>query len=261
MSPDERIREAYDRGCAAHPAIRISFEFFLKHWNQVVSVDGGQEIFDTDLFLCAACLAGDNDAMDRVNGLLSASAQSVKSHFRVDDDERDEILQSVRIRLLSGPQPRLAGYRGASPLTAWLSVVVRRAALDAYRSSREPSSDQDILDLVADGVSPLHGALETDRERLRFFLETSLMRLEPQERTLLKMNLLDHQSIDAIGLVFRVHRATVARWLVDIRMRLLKDLVSLMKSELRTNSTEIQSLIRYYRSDLEMSLSRVLDAR
>jgi len=44
-----------------------------------------------------------------------------------------------------------------------------------------------------------------------------------RERTLLRMPLVDRLNIDRLGVIYRVNRATVARWLVAIRRRLFEE--------------------------------------
>jgi RNA polymerase sigma-70 factor (ECF subfamily) len=72
------------------------------------------------------------------------------------------------------------------------------------------------------------------------------------------MHFVDGMNIDEMALVFRVHRATVARWLVSIRREVLTELCRRVSSHLRTSSSEFKSLVRLVRSDVRLSLRRLL---
>jgi len=68
-------------------------------------------------------------------------------------------------------------------------------------------------------------------------------------------------SLDAIARTYRVHRATVARWLAAIREDLDTAVRVRLWDELGVSTTEFQSLWNAVRSDVEVSISRLLAAR
>ncbi|MEM1013744.1 MAG: transcriptional regulator, partial [Planctomycetota bacterium] len=55
-----------------------------------------------------------------------------------------------------------------------------------------------------------------------------------------------------------VHRATAARWLVSARETLAKDTQRILRARLHVTQSEIESLHRLVRSDLDVSLCRIL---
>jgi RNA polymerase sigma-70 factor (ECF subfamily) len=72
---------------------------------------------------------------------------------------------------------------------------------------------------------------------------------------------MDDLNIEAIGRVFRVHRATVARWLVTIRTRLFEHVRQRMGIAPGQSSAELRSLFAMVRSDLRVSIERLLASR
>ena len=82
--------------------------------------------------------------------------------------------------------------------------------------------------------------------------------LTAREKTILRMHFLDSMNIDALGTVFQVHRATVARWLVSIRTHVLHDVRRRLSLDLGASSSEAQSLVRLLRSEVQVSIQRIL---
>ncbi|MFC1610733.1 transcriptional regulator, partial [Myxococcota bacterium] len=83
--------------------------------------------------------------------------------------------------------------------------------------------------------------------------------LSAKDRNLLRQSLLDGLSIDQLGAIYRVHRATAARWLAGARERVLKETLSALRQRLKIDEAEFKSLINLVRSQLDLSLARLLD--
>jgi len=74
----------------------------------------------------------------------------------------------------------------------------------------------------------------------------------------LRLHLLDGLNIDRIGQLHDVHRATAARWLASAREALAKDTQRILQARLQVSRSEFESLLRLVRSDLDVSLCRIL---
>ena len=96
------------------------------------------------------------------------------------------------------------------------------------------------------------------QEAFRQALSECLKELGPREKTLLRMNFNDHMNIDEIGVVYRVHRATVARWLAAIRSQVFECVCQRLSLKLRSSPSEVASLVRLVRSDIDLSIRRLL---
>jgi RNA polymerase sigma-70 factor, ECF subfamily len=220
--------------------------------------------FGEELFLAKACGEGDPTAIRYLEDQYLHRAEDFASRFRLSPEELSEHRQSLRVRLLVGPRPGILRYRGYGPLAAWLRVVSIRLASDrvADRSSMDRWAEPGLYDrLVVDALSPdLEAAKLEHRDLFMTALEASLAALGAREKTLLRMHLLDDLNLDAIGLVYRVHRSTVARWLVSIREQLLASLRLSLSLKLPVTKSEIRSLARALWGEVQVSLDRILDA-
>src|SRR5262249_6913258 len=94
--------------------------------------------FPTDLYLAAACLAGDKAALDRFESDVLAAARGAIQSIDASTAFVDEAVQKLRANLLvgDGGAPRLALYAGRGPLRAWVGVAAARTALMMRRSQK-----------------------------------------------------------------------------------------------------------------------------
>jgi RNA polymerase sigma-70 factor (ECF subfamily) len=82
--------------------------------------------------------------------------------------------------------------------------------------------------------------------------------LARRDRTLLRYRYIDDLDIDAIGAVYRVHRATAARWLQRIRRELLEDTRARLAAKLAVKTDELDSILRFIGSQLDISIGSAL---
>jgi hypothetical protein len=82
--------------------------------------------------------------------------------------------------------------------------------------------------------------------------------LAPRQRTLLRQQVLDGLTIDELGALYRVHRATAARWLERAREALLSGTRTALERELKVSATECESIMRLAQSQLHVSIRRLL---
>lgn len=211
-----------------------------------------------DLYLAAACVAGNDRALECFERHCMADLNP--SIIRLTPNGVDDVKQLVREELLCPPDLRIARYGGRADLRAWVRVVaVRRAIKERAKHSREgPTPDSLLLDLA----EPVDRERSMVKERFRSELTTAFRRafaeLTPKERNLLRAQLLDELSIDDIGNMHRVHRSTAARWLERIRNRLHEGIDSYFAEELSLPASELDSVIQLVISRFETSLRELL---
>ena len=129
----------------------------------------------------------------------------------------------------------------------FVRVTAVRVGIDvataAAAMNRRP--DEDVLNLLVsmDANPEVEPARTLYRERFRSAIEETLAGLTKRERSLLRLHFLDGLNIDAIASIYRVHRATVARWLVAIRNRALADPRGRLALHLGGTPSELRSLI------------------
>jgi RNA polymerase sigma-70 factor (ECF subfamily) len=89
-------------------------------------------------------------------------------------------------------------------------------------------------------------------------LRSALARLDARSRALLRYQLIDGWSIDQVGKLYGVHRATAARWLADARQVLGDAIRSELATRLQISTHEVDSIVRLVQSRVDMSLDRLL---
>ena len=248
-------RSPYASGQARWPGVALSQDGFQKHCARLGLDETQVAARAEDLFLVAAVLEQVPRAVAHFDECLTAAAGVVA---RIDRDPNfiDDVTQEVRLKLLTGDGAKLWTFSGTGALVDWLRVVATRVALNLKRSDRlQP--EEDLPDAVLTGqeaaqfrhwyLADLHAALEV-----------GFRRLTPRERTLLRLHFVDGLNIERIGVVYRVNRATVARWLVAIRTRLFKEVREELASKHGLDTADVKSLYRIMQQDVHVTMSRLL---
>jgi RNA polymerase sigma-70 factor (ECF subfamily) len=83
----------------------------------------------------------------------------------------------------------------------------------------------------------------------------ALATLTPRDRVLLRMNVLDGLTIDQIGALQGVHRATAARWVDRARETLSRQIRREFMKKLGADPFEAEELLQWMQSRIELSLS------
>ena len=215
--------------------------------------------YPEDVLVAVGALSGETAALTRIESLLKAIERDMGRMSERAGGSPAEVIQAVRIQLLTGDCPKLARYRGQSPLEGWLRLVARRAFLDAARRQKEFATDPSVIEAIVGGdIRPTSAAMRQELSKVKAIMEEAINELSDRERTVFRMHLLDKRSIDAIGLVFGVHRATAARWLNAARDTVKREMLVRMKSRFRVDTLEAHSLVRDIQSRIDLTLSRVL---
>ncbi len=260
---DTKILAAFEAGRAAYPASKFDLPSFARRVAELDVREEDMALRPADLFLAWSCAQHDPAALASFEQRFLQRVSVDVGRMGLDDGLIDEVRQELRIRLLIGQEPRIAQYTGRGALAAWVRIAAVRSALTLIERNKKhprPAEMNALRSLVGDETSPELAAL---RHRyggaFQAGLERSLEALEPRDKTLLRMHFIDQLNIDMIGRIYRVHRATAARWLVAIRRQVLESLRKELALELRAGtSSEFRSLLAVLRSDLDISLRHVL---
>jgi RNA polymerase sigma-70 factor (ECF subfamily) len=258
---EEAINAAHEAGRATWPQVNLPLEGF-ERWARAADVDVEALVSRGDeLYLVAACVARHPAAIGAFEKRFLAGLSTNVGRVSLTTDQADELRQQLRVALLIGDQPKIGTFRGQGPLGAWVQVCAVRLALRlGSNRSRMLMPDTGLLEeLVSrDADQELLAAKARYHDTFQSALEECFVALDGRQKTLLRMHFLDGMSIDEMGLVFRVHRATIARWLVAIRREVLESLCRKVSMRLRTTSSEFNSLVRLVHSDVRLSLRRLL---
>jgi RNA polymerase sigma-70 factor (ECF subfamily) len=138
-------------------------------------------------------------------------------------------------------------------------MVLIRGAYDHLRRDPVPDQTMPLESIVADALPlDLDGDGARQLSRLREALEASMGALEARDRMLLKLHYLDGASLDRLAVFSGVHRATVARWLAELRRRIIAEVGTYLGARFGTRPSELRSLWRLYGAEVQVSLSRIL---
>jgi RNA polymerase sigma-70 factor (ECF subfamily) len=249
------IQQALEAGRKAWPEIRLAEEPLGKFL-------GGRDASTqlADLYLACACLEGDRAALE---ALEKQVLSQVGSAVRKIDDSRDfatELTQLTRTRLLVGDgKPRLREYAGKGSLIGWTKAVAVRLALNEKRRTEreQPTDDDELPEIALPGEPTLDLVRKKHKKDFEAALREGLAALTAEQRTMLKMSVLDRVGVDRLSTVFHVHRATVARRLERAREELLENTRAALAKRLKTTPSELDSLLRALSSGIEVSLRRM----
>ena len=260
---DQAVEQAFARGKQTYPGIDVDLEAFRSQCQRVLgdAAEWDWKRFGTELFLCCGCAKSDAEA----TRVLEAEVrpQVVKSISSIDGDSEfvEEALQILRDKLLVGPRAKIADYAARGPLVAWLSVAAARVALDLIRSrNARKLQHADLPDRLAQtDTSPLNDIVKSRyADSFQRALKTAISSLPSRERNLLRLQLVGRCSIDQLGRMSLVHRATAARWLEGARNRVFESVREQMKMEHHLTDGEFDSIARGVRSQLDLSITATI---
>jgi RNA polymerase sigma-70 factor (ECF subfamily) len=256
---EDALQEAFRAGQEAWPGLAMSADDFVS-WIQTrgIGLDSLRSE-GADLYLAAGCARGEPRALELFDRTFLQPPGPAVGRVTLNLTQLEELRQRLRVRLLTGPQPRIGTFQGQGPLAAWVRVAAARMAADLQWSER-PMGDDALVDaLVQAGADPeLVTARREHQAAFREALQDAIAALGPREKTLLRMSFIDEMTIDDIRLVYRVHRATVARWLVAVRRQVFEHVCQRLSIRLRSSPSEVASLVRLVRSEVDLSIRRLL---
>lgn len=252
-----------------------------KQWPQVVLTDDAiatrliarlqedpeahlEELRDADLYLAFGLAAGDPAALRAFEDDMVPQIDVALRRLRLGGGTADEVKQALRVELLAGPEAKIADYAGRGDLAAWLRISATRKALKLVRrADREESLDEILLDhWPANTADPGRKHMRaTYTDELKKAIREAFGALEVRQRNLLRQHILDELTIDDLAKLYRVHRATCARWLADARADLGKQTRKRLVASIGTHGEELESVLRFLDSDIELSISRILQSK
>jgi RNA polymerase sigma-70 factor, ECF subfamily len=218
-----------------------------------------------DVLLACACVLGTALAIQRFRDSYQSVIMRVLSRRRATSDVVDDATQIIYERLFvasRGGVPKIADYKGNGPLRSWVSsitattlLMIRRAA-DRRRESS--ANDSEMIPIGKQADAELGHLKDLYKPELEEALVRALQALDDHERTLLRLHLGERMSIDLLGRMYGVNRATAARWLAKARAKLLDATRQEIRASLKVDDNECDSIIALAQSQLHVSIVRHL---
>lgn len=217
---------------------------------------------DAEVTLAAGVSAGDPAAIREFETKYLVPVRSQLRAMNLNAADIADIEQTLRIRLLiseDGAPARLVQYAGHGKLGGLVRVAAVREALTLLRRKKTTTSEDWLEELSSPDDDPELVQLKA-RHRVEFkaAFEEAVRRLSPRDHTLLRLHLVRQHSIDHIGAVYGVHRATAARWIEAAKRSLRTETTRILGERFELRGPELERVVALIESRIELSIDRLL---
>lgn len=255
---------------ASWPQISLSAEEFLAHVAARLPAELAPEealggLFVADLFLACACAKADRRALEAFEHDFAGEIARGLTSLAGDEVRGDDFKQEVRHKLFIGKPPagpKIGEYSGRGSLRRWVRITAKRTYIDLMRSKqREPevlAGDEAVSERASEQDPELVYVKERYRQEFRTAFTTALSTLTTRQRNILRHHFVHRLRFDEIAGIYRVHRATIARWIADARAALLERTRAALREQLAVEGAEFDSIMRLVTSDMDVTVSRLL---
>lgn len=249
----------------AWPAIEVSADAFNAYLAEhLPGTDDLAALHVADLFLACGCAHGDAAAIAAFDAQCLSVVDRALPKLGLDAATIDEVKQRLRRSLLvpeHGP-PRIVGFAGRGALRSWVRVLAVHEAWGMLRTTRAHVDEDRLVDLASAGASPeLEYLKRMYRQNFERAFRGAIQALSARERTLLRQHFLDGVGINELAVLYRVHRATIGRWIENAREAVLATTRQRLMDSLDVPRAEIESILRLVLSRIDMNLRPLLAHR
>jgi len=255
-------------GAAAWPELAAPLDAFARHVaarlpRDLSIVDALVATRPADVFLAFACSIGAPGAVEAFDATFGGEHKVVLARLRSHAVDADDFRQAVHMKLFASSPPRIAEYSGQGDLRHWLRVTLMRTLIDLSRARRKleiATDDARVLDVPGPDHDPELAYLKTHyAAELRAAVEDAARELSAEDRNVLRAHLMHGLTIDEIGRMLGVHRATAARRVAKARDDLLAATRRRLMAKLSLGRAELDSVLRMIESTMHVSLARLLE--
>jgi RNA polymerase sigma-70 factor (ECF subfamily) len=268
---ESALARAVDEARSAWPTVSISSEIFAAYLRERLPAQSVEALGETcvpDLYLACACARGDDGAIAEFERQFR---QEIAAGLRRLDPTgaAEDLRQALRERLFSAeaPQlPKICEYSGKGRLKSWVRVTVLRLRIDAERrkkAQRDQPGGEGAVDALADVSDDPELAYMKGMYRAAFreAFAASLESLTAQQRNLLKHKLVQRLGLDEMAALYKVHRATIKRWVAEAREQLLDGTRRGLRARTGAAEPEVDSIMRLIQSRLDVTIEGHLRTR
>jgi len=264
---EQQLSGLWSQARAAWPEVDLSagdFLHFLARRLDQDSLHALPALRAEDLYLLCAYVRGLPGAAPLFEARYFAPVNRALRRIRCEPDMIEDVKQTLRHRLLLDRviDPRHRHYLGRGDLASWLCIcAVHEVGHRRDKRGRDVAFEEHALNnLPAMGDDhELAYLKQRYRQEFKQAFQDALEVLPPRERNLLRYNVLKGLNIEQIGAIYRVHRATVARWIAHARELLLHKTRENLARRVRMTHDQFESMLRLIESQMDVSLRRCLD--
>lgn len=254
------LNEVWEEGRRAHPGIDLALAELERHLAER-PVDERPVAHPADLYLACACLVGVAGAVERFQATYLERVPAYLGTLARGRDFVAEVQQALAIRLLVGHdgKPRLADYAGRGSLEGWVRIAATRLAIDLLRvdESRENLAAA-VEEQLVEGDHELGHLRTAYRGPFREAFAQALGEIEGAQRSLLRLHYVEGMTTAALAGLHKVSRATIIRRVAGAREAILALMGTKLRERLGLQGEELDSLLRLMRSQLDVSVERLL---
>ncbi len=248
-----------------YPAYQGEMDRFARYLHGKLQAENApnlESIHGSDLFLawgiCEHEAGFAEELLARYHSDLVAALRKIGLSASEVEEAKQRLIEQVMVGA-NGNAPGVSNYAGRGPLGAWLRTAAVRTGLSLARA-RKTHEQPDGLELLptTDADPELRLLKDTYRSEFAAALQEALTGLGVRERNLLRQHYIDGLSSSELGALYKVHKATAARWVVAARDALADGAKLLLRHRLQVSPTELDSIAKLVRSDLHVSIGRLL---
>jgi len=267
---DELLGDMLAQALAVWPQIPLGADHFLGFVAERLPAEQSPEealggLFVSDMFLACACARQERRALEAFERDFAAEIARGVTQMAGDEIRGDDFKQEVRHKLFMGKPPagpKIGEYSGRGSLRRWVRITARRTYIDIMRTrQRQPEvlvGDEIVSERASEGDPELAYIKERYKQEFRTAFTAALGTLSTRQRNLLRHHFVHRLRFDEIAGIYRVHRATVARWVADARLGLLERTRAILRDQIAVEGTELDSIMRLVTADLDVTVSRLL---
>jgi RNA polymerase sigma-70 factor (ECF subfamily) len=255
-------------GRAAYPDIAVADERFaaeiMRRMGEGATAEQVAALHGDHLYLAIACAGGDTTAIARFDAELLDEVDACAKRTRALPDQAAEVRAHLR-RILFVSEPgrpsAVSAYSGRGNLRSYIRVIATRELVRVInKGKREVGVEEEILDLLSPAGDPeLVYLRDQYREDVDAAMRDAVSALPEQSRALLRYHLIEGWSIDRIGTLYGIHRATAARWVTAAREELGDAIRAEVAKRLAISVDDVASIVRMVQSRIDVSLARLLE--
>jgi RNA polymerase sigma-70 factor, ECF subfamily len=200
----------------------------------------------SELFLARAVAGRDVRAIAFLERDTFGEVDAAFKRFQNAPISLDDVKQRLREKLVLAEPAGILGYAGTGALRGWMRAAALHLLLNVtQRETREAPADDHLIELVIGDEPSAEAAYMKLACRAEFeaAFSAALGALSDRDRGLLRYAFVDRRSIDEIGAIYGVHRATAARWVAGARGQLVDLTRADLMRRLAISDAEAKSII------------------
>ncbi|HUQ04087.1 MAG TPA: hypothetical protein VM261_16425 [Kofleriaceae bacterium] len=257
----------YQAGRAAFPDVVVDEARFgaevLRRLGEHATRERLERLSADHVYLAIACGDGDETAMRRLDTEFLGEVDACGARLRALPAQTADVRAHVRRVLLVSEPGRPAAttsYSGTGDLRGYIRVIATRELIRVInKGRREVGVADEMLDALSPAQDPeLVYLRDHYREDVDAAMRAALLGLAEQPRAILRYSLIEGWSIDKIGTLYGVHRATAARWVTAAREELGEAIRAEVARRLSISVDDVASIVRLVQSRIDVSLARML---